>query len=231
MCQAAKPQAAKCSTSEQDTATRSAAWAERCELEWISRDRQCRQLVAWHGELAISPGERRATVLSNDGQNVRCVVGQSRRDLPTAQQLDRFLFDPDPAVLAARLTGVVADEHGLSAVAPRIAYLTGPRPIDDPAVACFEVDEVLPLQLPAIAEYLRARGIGRLEIKKRGVEHDPEQLRRQLKLRGDGAVTLILTKLNRKRVAILARRRQSGGASASLNPESRLLAPLHAACL
>ena len=27
-------------------------WIARCELEWISRDRECRQLVAWHGNLA-----------------------------------------------------------------------------------------------------------------------------------------------------------------------------------
>ena len=37
-------------------------WAE-AELEWISRGRQCRQLVAWFDGLAKSPGKRRATVL------------------------------------------------------------------------------------------------------------------------------------------------------------------------
>ncbi|HEX4415357.1 MAG TPA: hypothetical protein VH107_17115, partial [Lacipirellulaceae bacterium] len=26
-------------------------WLERCELEWISRDGECKQLVAWHGSL------------------------------------------------------------------------------------------------------------------------------------------------------------------------------------
>ncbi len=38
-------------------------WAERCELEWISRDRECRQQIAWHGDLATDPGRRRATIL------------------------------------------------------------------------------------------------------------------------------------------------------------------------
>ena len=207
------------------------AWAERCELEWIGRGGQCRQLVAWHGELARSPGQRRATVLANDGGVTRTIVGQSERSIPFAAQLDRYLFEPEPAVLAARLAGVVAAEHGLSKFSPGIAYLTGPAAIDDPALACLEVEEVLPLKLKLLTEYLRQRGVGRLEIKKRGVEQDPEQLRRALKLAGDDAATLILAMLNRKRVAIVAKRIDRGEVAAPPNPESRVLNPPHAACL
>ena len=49
-------------------------------------------------------------------------------------------------------------------------------------------------------------GIGRLEIKKRGVDIDPAAFRTALKLRGDGSATLILTRLGSKRLAILADR-------------------------
>jgi SAM-dependent methyltransferase len=208
-----------------------AAWAERCELEWISRDRQCRQLVAWHGDLAEAPGVRRATVLSRDGRVVRSVVGQPSRGVSCAGPLDRFLLEPDAALLAAHLSGILADEYGLSTISPGIAYLTGSRAISDPALACFEVEAVLPLKLRVLARHLRTRGIGRLEIKKRGVDYDPEQVRRALKLRGDDSATLILTQLNRKRVAIVARRLQTGDAVASPTPESPILNPPHAARL
>lgn len=186
-----------------------AGWSERCELEWIGRDRQCRQLVAWHGELAQAPGLRRATVLAEDetGQGIaRSIVGKPDEYVPIADKLERFVFEPDPAVLAARLTGALAAEHGLAAVAAGPSYLTGGDPAIDAALACFEVEEVLPLKVRAIAELLRDRGIGRLEIKKRGLDLDPERTRRELKLQGEAEATLLFTPLAGRQVAILARR-------------------------
>ena len=53
---------------------------------------------------------------------------------------------------------------------------------------------------------LSARGIGSLEIKKRGVDIDPAQFRTRLGLRGPGSATLVLTRLAGARVAILAER-------------------------
>jgi hypothetical protein len=43
--------------------------------------------------------------------------------------------------------------------------------------------------------YLRERGIGVLEIKKRGSDIVPEQLRKELALKGEGAATLIVTRV------------------------------------
>jgi hypothetical protein len=120
--------------------------------------------------------------------------------------VDRYLFDIDPAVLAAGLKGVLAAEHGLFALAAGPTYLTGPCPIDDAALACFEVAEVLPLQRRKLAGYVRERAIGELEIKKRGVDIDPQQLRRDLKLRGDKAATLLIMPVADRPTAILAHR-------------------------
>lgn len=180
-------------------------WSERCELEWISRDRECRQLVAWHGELARKSGQRKATVLTADTPTPISFVGEPNRDFPYSA-LDRFLFEPDAAVLAAHLGGAVAETFGLFAISPGIAYLTGPCSIDSPLLNCFVVDEVMPLDLRKIGDALRERGVGRLEIKKRGVEHEPQLVRRQLRLEGDVEATLLLTKLGGRHAAILARR-------------------------
>lgn len=185
-----------------------AEWTDRCELEWISRDRECRQLVAWHGTLAGAPGLRRATILPNAARNLapRTLVGKPNERLLIAPQVDRFVFDPDPAVMAARLKGTLAAEHGLSAIASGPSYLTGPQPIVDTALACFEVQDVLPFRTRIVAEYLREHHIGRLEIKTRGVEIDPQRLRRESKLLGDESATLLLTAIGRRQVAIIAQR-------------------------
>ncbi|MGD9635667.1 MAG: class I SAM-dependent methyltransferase [Pirellulales bacterium] len=195
-----------------------AAWEERCELEWISRDRECRQLVAWHGSLARDVGKRCATVLSVDGKESASFAGEANVEFSYAP-LDQFLFEPDPAVLAAQLAGAFGDRHGLSALSPGIAYLTGPQAIDSPLLACFAVNEVLPLDLRKISDALCVRHIGRLEIKKRGVDHDPQRVRKQLRVGGDNEATLLLTKLNGKHAAILAQRCEIPAPIAALNTQ------------
>ncbi len=185
-------------------------WADRCELEWISRDGECRQLVAWHGDLAHKPGLRQATILitsaasranparlsspkSGSGASTRTITGQPDQPIPLTNMLGKFIFDIDPAVRAAHLQGALAAEHELSALATGPSYFTGNALIADTALSCFKIEDVLPLRVRSIAQHLRERGIGRLEIKKRGVDIDPEKLRRELKLRGDNAATLLIT--------------------------------------
>jgi hypothetical protein len=182
-------------------------WTERCELEWISRGRECRQLIAWHGNLATAPGQHRATILPADGSvAVRTIVNQPGVPIPIVNKTDRYIFDIDPAVLAAGLKGALAAEHELSALSDGPTYLTGPRAIADAALACFGVKDILPLRVRDLSRHLRAGGVGQLEIKKRGVEIDPEKLRRDLKLHGDNTATLLITRIAGRPSAIVARR-------------------------
>ncbi len=181
-------------------------WSDDAELEWISRGQECRQLVAWFGDLARAPGACSATVLGAAGAAPRSITGRGGDEPPRSESMGRYLFEPDAAVLAAKLEGVLAAEHGLTAISPGVAYWTGEQPIMDAAMSCFEVQESLPLHLKQLKSLLRARGIGRLEIKKRGVDHDPAALRRQLNLAGSQSATLILLPIERRVMAILAQR-------------------------
>ncbi len=198
-------------------------WESDAELEWISRAGECRQLVAWFGALGREPGQHRASVLSAecaapsaeqseqeprpDGVRwrVRSIIGQSSPPA-VAGKLRRYLAEPDAAVLAADLSGVLAAERKLEAIAAGSAYLTGDQLAPDPALAWFEVAEVLPFDLRRLKTLLRKRGCGRLEVKKRAVPHDPEQVRRQLIVPGDNEATLFITRLGDAIMAILARR-------------------------
>jgi hypothetical protein len=193
-----------------------ADWADRCELEWISRDGECKQLVAWHGALAVTPTQRRATMItsacrpalgsSKGGLAPRTICGAANTPVPITTQPDRYIHALDSAVTAARLTGILAAEHNLSALSTGPTYLTGPTAIVDPALACFEVTEILPMRVPVLSQHLRAQNIGHLEIKKRGVEIAPEKLRRDLKLKGSNSATLLITQIAAKPTAILAQR-------------------------
>jgi len=55
--------------------------------------------------------------------------------------------------------------------------------------------DTMPFGLKRLRTYLRERDVGRLTIKKRGTAVVPEQLRRQLDLRGNAFATIILTRV------------------------------------
>ena len=179
---------------------------ERAELEWISRARECRQLVAWFGHLANDAGRRRATVLGAAGEAPRSVVGVPGEPTVPLGRVEQYLYEPDPAVLAAKLDGTLAAEHELSLISSGIAYYTAAHRVDDAALACFEVRDVLQFQIKTLKALVRQLGIGRLEIKKRGVDNDPERLRKELQLHGDASATLLVTRIAGRVTAIIAER-------------------------
>ncbi len=191
-------------------------WQGEAELEWVSRARECRQLLVWFGEQAAGVGKRRATVLikqeqGEDAWEPLSFVGVPVNAPPTTDRLRQYVYDTDPAVRAAGLVGAIAIELELAAMSSGIGYLTSDKQVDHPLLACFEVVDHLPFRVGPLSKTLRARGIGRLEIKKRGVEITPEKLRSQLKLRGSGSATLLVSKLGVGEIAILARRCEPGG--------------------
>ena len=140
------------------------------------------------------------------GSRSRTITGQPKQPIPIADKPNHYVFDIDPAVLAAKLKGVLAAEHNLTALSAGSTYLTGDSPITDPALACFAVEDVMPFRVDKLANHLRAHNIGQLEIKKRGVDLDPDKLRRDLKLRGNNAATLLITPIAGRATAILAQR-------------------------
>ncbi len=166
------------------------SWQAECELEWISRGGECRQLVAWCGPLAQDRGKRRATRVFVDSKPAT-LCGVAEMPIPMADSILRYVYEPDPAVIAARLVGAQAERHSLASFSP-VAYLTGDRPVSDPLLAAFEVEEVLPFDRKRLAAYLAQRNIGQLEIKCRGVSLDPAKLRKELRPKGNNSATLLL---------------------------------------
>lgn len=112
-------------------------WEEDYELEWISRDGSCRQLVVWDGDLARTPGQHCATVLS---RQVRRTICGNPDIVPQSDSVGQFVYEPDAAVLAADLVSVLASEHDLHSLIPGGGYLTGDRLVEDPALTGFSVE-------------------------------------------------------------------------------------------
>lgn len=180
-------------------------WNDRAELEWLGSRGECRQQVAWFGALAHHPGQHSATIADAEG-GPRTVVGVPGDSWPVASQLARYLYEPDASVLAAKLVNVLCEEHAVKSVSAGIAYLTGDQPIRDAALDCFEIVDVLPLDQKQLRAYCREHGLGRLEVKKRGVGVEVERLRKEIVAPGENAATLILSPVLGRPKAIVARR-------------------------
>jgi hypothetical protein len=133
-------------------------------------------------------------------------AGTPNQPLAAAQNSLQFVFDPDPSLLAAHLLGALAAHHDLRSLGAGGAYLTGDRLVDQHLLQSFAVQDVLPLRTAVVAAHLAARGIGCVEIKKRGVSVNPERFRRELKLRGDNEATLVLTRVGKREMALVCRR-------------------------
>jgi THUMP domain-containing protein len=180
-------------------------WRDAAELCWLGNRGQCRQQVAWFGSLAREAGQHTACVVDACG-GPRLIAGQPGEPIPVAATLGRYLYEPHAAILAARLTGAICARHSLAAVATGVAYLTTDALLDEPGCEGFEVLEVLPLDIKHLRAYCRGRHIGRLELKKRGVDIDPNKLRPAIIADGDNAALLIITPLGPVARVLVARR-------------------------
>ena len=129
--------------------------------------------------------------------------------------LGGFLYEPDGAVIRAGLVTAVAAGVNGRLLDRKIAYVTSDESFRTPFAWSYRVLEELPYREKQLRAALRARGIGVLTIKKRGVEVSPEQLRRRLDLHGEGSATLVLTRRSghgsrASRRAVLSVDRSSG---------------------
>ncbi|MBP2437409.1 class I SAM-dependent methyltransferase [Microbacterium amylolyticum] len=174
------------------------------EAQWITVDGSTVELVLWSGTLAREGVTRSALVIRGDTV-AELTAARDTEDEPV-RPLGAFVHEPEGAVIRSRLVGDVARLLDAGPVADGIAYLTGDTEITSPFARSFRVRETLPADQKKLQKALRERGIGVLEIKKRGVDVDPAAFRKKLKLQGDKSAVLFLTRIGGARTAILADR-------------------------
>lgn len=177
------------------------------EAEWVSVDGDVVEAAFWCGPLATTP--RRATLLRcKQGHPVDGICdhlsgsGQRRAAVGAVRQ---YVYDPDGAVVRAHLVAEFAEAVGGNLADPDIAYVYADTPTRTPFGRCLEVTDVLPFSLKRLRALLRDRGVGRVEIRKRGSALEPEQLRRDLRLAGPAAASLVLTRVAGRPTTLLCR--------------------------
>jgi hypothetical protein len=159
---------------------------EAAEAEWITHRGETVEVALWAGPGA-HPGQRSALVMPNAR-----LAASDAPPLPV-RQLGRYLYEPAGAVVRAGVIPELGSQLGAGLLHPEVAYLTSDHLCGTPFATAFEVRRRLPFHLKALRGWVREAQIGVLEIKKRGIDVDPADLRKRLRLAGPNTATLVIS--------------------------------------
>ena len=174
------------------------------ETQWVSLDGDVVEAGLWFGPLAPDGPGRSALVLRDrSARVVRDTLGGAA---PDVGPVGAYLYEPDGAVIRSGLVAQVAAEVCGRLIDRTIAYITSDALHTSDAATAYRVLDTIPFGLKRLRAYLRERDVGRLTIKKRGTAVVPEQLRKQLDLRGHQEATIILTRVAGAQHVIMAER-------------------------
>ncbi|MEH3078029.1 MAG: class I SAM-dependent methyltransferase [Quadrisphaera sp.] len=180
------------------------------EVQWVSVDGDVVEAACWFGPLA-RPGRVASALVLRSAERGGTATLVDDDDLPvppavaSPEGVGTYLYDPDGAVVRSGLVGQVAALVGGSLLDPTIAYVTSDRLVATPLARALAVEEVWPFGLKALRTRLRDRGVGAVEVLKRGSAVDVEQLRRSLRLEGPRQATLVLTRVAGRQHVLLCR--------------------------
>jgi len=172
---------------------------DQAEAQWVSVNGDLVELGLWFGAAARPNIKRSALLIDAAGKHHEVTSDSADRlDAPYGE-LGEFVYEPDNAIIRSHLLGQLANSLGLHIFANEIAYLSSaagaPSVQNSPWLKSYRVLDNLAFDRKKLKAYLRERNIGTLEIKKRGSDVVPEQLRKEMALKGEGAATLIVTRV------------------------------------
>jgi THUMP domain-like len=156
------------------------------EAEWITHRGETVETALWAGPGA-RPRQRSALVMPDAR-----LTASAAPPLPV-RELGRYLYEPAGSVIRAGAVADLGAQLGAGLLDAHVAYLTGDQLCATPFATAFEVCERLPFHLKVLRKWVRLERIGVVEIKKRGVDLNPAELRGQLRLTGPNSATMVIS--------------------------------------
>jgi len=179
---------------------------DSAEAVWISDHGSVIEACLWFGKLKRPEVTRAALVIDKDGAHELVSSASARNDaLAPVGELEAHIYEPDGAVIRSHLISTLLEQTGGHLLDEHIAYFTHAEKISTPFARGYKVLATHDYNVKKLRSWVKSNAIGTLDIKKRGVDVTPEELRRIL-LAGSpksakNKATLILARLGDKRVA------------------------------
>jgi len=162
----------------------------------VSVDRECREilLLLERGYAADGPVKVKAVCLNSDSEEITEVVGSGVADRVVGTAVKEYLYEPDPAIIKARLSAGLAADLGLEFVNKSVDYLTADRKIEAFPGRTFRVVECLPWKPKSFRAFLERHNINGASIQRRDFPLSTAELRKKYRLLESERAFLFFTK-------------------------------------
>ncbi len=187
--------------------------SEMACCQWIQSRGECRQQHAIFSATS-QPRTTQAIGVTSAGTagwvfSVASNKLHDRSNVTIAKTCQTYIYEPAPAIRAAGLSSSWAQQYQLEAIHRRFSYYTSNEQLTPSGGSRFQVVEEMTFDRKQIKQWLKARSIGHLEIKKQGLSFSPSELRKQLQPQGNNQITLIIlgeAQSSERAIAIMAKR-------------------------
>jgi len=179
---------------------------ENAQTQWIGDNRECKEQVIWSGPATENAGCRTATYVNarHEAFHFTATAEELKLSRPKPpEKLSPAIYEPHPTVLAAGLVNPLARKFDLRPIDGLVDYLTGVPTEKCKLIRKFRIDVELKLNLKLLSKELRQRKIGQIVVKKRGIDQAMFDNIQALKIAGENKATVIATRHNGKRIALI----------------------------
>ncbi|MFI5505318.1 SAM-dependent methyltransferase [Corynebacterium kutscheri] len=166
----------------------------------VSVDGGVKEACLYSPELVADKLRREAVVIKVSGQYR---IDDSYEDEIIVDKPGKYIVDPDGAIVRAGLVRHYGHRENLWMLDEHIAYLSG----DQLPAGTSGFEFIESVSLKKLKSALAAHGCGSLEILVRGVNIDPDQLRKKLKLSGNRAMAVVIARIAHSAVAMICNSR------------------------
>ena len=178
------------------------------EVIYLGAKSDCRECLVLFGELARNPGKTRAIAIDSQGNAHSWISSDATstgKELPLGK-ISAYIAEPIPVLVRSHLFAEVALESAPDAhlISSGIAYAASDSPLDSEAFHNFRVLGCTPLSTGKVKKLLKEFDVGKLTLKKRGVEIVPEAEIKRLAPKGKREAILFYTRVLGEKTAILA---------------------------
>ncbi len=151
----------------------------------VSVDRECKEilLLLERSSPADGPVQVKAVCLNAESEEITEVAGgngEAPRVVATA--VKEYLYEPDPAIIKARLSAVVARDSGLQFLNKSVDYLTADHKIEAFPGRRFRVVECVPYKPKSFRAFLERHAIAGASIQRRDFPLSAEELRKKYRI-------------------------------------------------
>ncbi len=162
----------------------------------VSVDRECKEILLLLERAYPADGlvQVKAVCLNADSDEITEIVGGGESQRIVGMAVQTYLYEPDPAIIKARLSAVLVADFGIEFVNKSVDYLTSDCKIEAFPGRTFLVVECIPYKPKKFRIFLKKYSITGASIQRRDFPLSTAELRKKYRLLESERAFLFFTK-------------------------------------